>query len=195
MWPWEHLAFGYVVYSLTARIAWRRSPGGVEAAAVVLATQLPDLIDKPLSWGLGVFPAGYAMGHSIVVAVPLSAAAIALARRRERVADGLAFAVGYLSHLAGDLLSPLLSEGRLAFERVLWPFVSLPPYETTRGFAGRFLLYVGRYAHEATEPENWPLLVAYLGLFVAVGALWMLDGAPGVRELVVALRASVRERS
>jgi hypothetical protein len=194
MWPWEHLAFGYVCYSLTARIAWRRSPGGVEAATVALATLLPDLIDKPLSWGLGVFPTGYAMGHSLVVALSLTAAAVALARRRDRLADGFAFGVGYLSHLAGDLLSPLLSEGRLAFERVLWPFVSLPPYETTRGFAGRFLLYVGRYAHEATEPENLPFLVAYLGLFVAVGVLWILDGAPGVRELVVALRASAREQ-
>lgn len=189
MWPWEHLAFGYVLYSVTARATWHRSPGALEAGAIVLATQFPDLVDKPLSWGLGVFPSGYAAGHSVVVAVPLSAAVVTLAHRHGRLRPGVAFAVGYASHLVGDFLSPLLSEGRLAFERFLWPFVSLPPYETRRGFADRFLLYVGRYLHELAEPSHLPFVVAYLAIFAGVGVLWVVDGAPGLREVVAGLRS------
>jgi len=189
MWPWEHLAFGYVLYSVTVHAVWRRSPGGLEAGAIVLATQLPDLIDKPLSWGIGVFPSGYAAGHAVVVAVPLSTAVAVLAHRHDRPRAGVAFAVGYLSHLTGDFLSPLLSEGRLAFERFLWPFVSLPPYETQRGFLDRFLLYVGRYLHELAEPSHLPFVLAYLSIFVGVGLLWLADGAPGLREVVGSLRA------
>lgn len=194
MWPWEHLAFGYVLLSATLHVARDRSPGGVEAGAVVLATQFPDLVDKPLSWGFGLFPSGYAIGHSLLLAVPLSAAVAGLARRRGWPGAGVAFVVGYASHLAGDVLSPFLSGGPLAFERLLWPVATFAPYETSRGFVGRFTLYVGRYAAEAAEPSNLPYLAAYVAVFLGVAFLWLTDGAPGVHGAVAALRTSRRER-
>ncbi|WP_435346650.1 metal-dependent hydrolase [Haloarchaeobius sp. HRN-SO-5] len=194
MWPWEHLAFGYVLYSLAAHTVWRRAPGGAETVALVLATQFPDLVDKPLSWGLELFPSGYAVGHSLLFAGPLATAVLVVAHRRGRLGVGTAFAVGYASHLAGDVLSPFLSGRPLGFERVLWPFVDFPAYETDRGFVGRFGYYVGRYLHEVAQPENLPFVLGYLALFGAVGVLWLTDGAPGVREAVDALRGFVDER-
>jgi membrane-bound metal-dependent hydrolase YbcI (DUF457 family) len=193
MWPWEHLAVGYVLFSVTAHATWRRSPGGAEAVALAVATQAPDLIDKPLSWGLDLFPTGYALGHSLLFVLPVVSGVVWVARRRDRVGVGVGVAVGYLSHLAADVLSPLLSEGRLAFDRLLWPLVSFPAYETERGFVGRFSLYVGRYLHEVAEPSNLPYVLAYLSVFLGVAALWVVDGAPGVRGVLTTLRASVTE--
>ena len=190
MWPWEHLAFGYVIYSLAVRAIWRRSPSGAETVALVVATQLPDLVDKPLSWGLKLFPSGYAVGHSLLFGVPLLGAVLVLAQRRGRVEVGAAFAVGYLSHLAGDVVSLT----GLRVERLLWPFVSFPSYGTDRGFVGRFGYYLGRYLHDVAEPENIVLVGAYLAAFVAVGVLWLSDGAPGIREAIAALRTSANER-
>lgn len=190
MWPWEHLAFGYVLFSLGVHTAWHRAPGGTEAVALAVATQTPDLIDKPLAWGLELFPMGYAIGHSVFFAIPVLTAALIVAHRRDRIAVGVAVAVGYLSHLLGDVISPFLTRGDIAVDRLLWPFVTFPGYESDYGFVGRFSLYVGRYLHEVTEPEYLPLLLAYLSVFGAVTALWMTDGAPGVRTLVAALRPS-----
>ncbi|WP_144905684.1 metal-dependent hydrolase [Halobellus captivus] len=189
MWPWEHLAFGYVIYSLGVHLTWRRAPGGAEAVVVAIGTQAPDLIDKPLSWGLEVFPMGYAVGHSILFSLPLTAVAVWIARRYDRAGIGIALAVGYLSHLAGDVLSPFLSGGALSFDRLLWPLVSFPAYETDHGFVGRFSLYVGRYLHEATDPSNLPYVLAYLSVFFLVSTLWVIDGAPGVRQAIRTLRS------
>lgn len=193
MWPWEHLAFGYVLYSAWAHLAWKRSPRSAEALALVLATQFPDLVDKPLSWGLGIFPQGYALGHSIVFSVPVAAVVAAASLRHDRPAVGVAFALGYASHLAGDVLSPALKGDGLGFDRLLWPFVSFEGYGADRGFVGRFTLYVGRYLHEVVQPEYLPFLLTYLGLLLAVAALWVFDGAPGVRSLLVALRARLSD--
>ena len=48
MWPWEHLAIGYLAYSLLGRLAWRRPPTVGTAITVAFGTQFPDLVDKPL---------------------------------------------------------------------------------------------------------------------------------------------------
>jgi hypothetical protein len=168
-------------------LAWRRSPRGGEALALAFATQVPDLIDKPLSWGLDLFPQGYAVGHSVFFAVPVSFAVAALAARRDRPLVGVAFGLGYASHLAGDVVNPLREGGDLAFERLLWPLVTFQGYGTDLGLVGRFTLYVGRYLGEVTRPEYLPFLLAYLGVLLAVAGLWVRDGAPGVRSVLRAL--------
>ena len=48
MWTWEHLAIGYLAYSLLSQLAWRRPPTVGAAITVAFGTQFPDLVDKPL---------------------------------------------------------------------------------------------------------------------------------------------------
>ena len=63
MWPWDHLAFGYVWYTLASRGWDGRPPSNAAAIALAVGTQFPDLVDKPLAWWLDVLPAGRSLGH------------------------------------------------------------------------------------------------------------------------------------
>ncbi|ELY60622.1 metal-dependent hydrolase [Natronolimnohabitans innermongolicus] len=135
MWPWEHLAVAYVLYSLLANGVRRRSPSTGETTAVVGGSQLPDLIDKPLAWTLGVTETGYAIGHSIFVAPLVCLAVYAAAVRRgieNRLVPG-AFALAYASHLVTDVYDPPRPDRGVVLEVVLWPFAS-PPAADTVGF-------------------------------------------------------------
>lgn len=179
MWPWEHAAFGYLLYSGGVRAWWRATPGGQAVLVLLVATQLPDLVDKPLSWWLGWTPTGFSVAHSVLVAVPLVAAVAVVASRRGRPDLGLAFATGYGSHLVGDVLYPLVSGAAVDGDRVLWPVASQSPYEHDYGLVGRTLVYLADLG--GTLGHGDPLVV---GLFVALPAvavlLWIADGAPGL---------------
>jgi len=72
MWPWGHLAVGYVAFSVFVRFRLGRQPSGHAALALAVATQLPDLIDKPLAWQFGLLSSGISVAHSILVGVPLA---------------------------------------------------------------------------------------------------------------------------
>lgn len=177
MWPWDHVAVGYVLYSLAVRLGGRRPSH--EVFVLAGAALLPDLVDKPLSWGLGLFPAGYSVAHSVFVAIPSGALALALSVRRGRPEFGLAFVVGYWSHLLGDVAWALLLGERFAVGRVLWPLVELPGYATQRGLVGRTLYYLGRLP-ETLAAADTTLLAASLAPVSAATLLWLLDGAPGL---------------
>jgi hypothetical protein len=175
MWPWEHAAVGYLLYSLALRALARRPPTGTGLVAILLGTQLPDLVDKPLSWGLGWFPSGFAVAHSVFLAVPLGLAALGLSARTRRWRVAAAFVVGYWSHLVADVLSPLRAGGPPLLSRVLWPIADVTPYETDYGL-GRGLVYLQEFL-ATIDPVS--LLVS--GLLVGVTlAVWALDGAPGL---------------
>jgi len=193
MWPWEHLAFGYLCYSVLVHALDRRAPDGRRVLVLALATQVPDLVDKPLAWGLDVFTVGYAVAHSALVVVPLLGLAVVLAARTDL--DGrtvAAYAVGHLSHLVGDLVYPVFRGGPLLLGRVLWPFASFPGPETERGLVEQALVYVLRYLYQILTLDPSPLLVAQIGFLTAVGLLWLVDGAPGPGAGVRLLAARVR---
>ncbi|WP_440765740.1 metal-dependent hydrolase [Natronorubrum sp. DTA7] len=192
MWPWEHLAFAYVLYSLFANAVLGRSPTGREAIAVVLGSQLPDLVDKPLAWTVGITETGYSIGHSIFVApVVCLAVYAAAAQRSDRLLAG-AFALAYGSHLATDIYDPLRESSRLDPRVVLWPLES-PPTGDHGGFVDHFVLYLVRYVNELLTGGVTPSVALQLGLGVAVVSLWLVDGAPiaadGYRWLRGRLRA------
>jgi hypothetical protein len=107
MWPWEHLAAGYLLYSLGVRAFGRDPPSDGAAVALVIASLLPDLVDKALSWGLGWFPSGYAVGHSAFVAVPVGLGVLLAGYWFSRPRWGVAFVVGYWAHLLADVANPL----------------------------------------------------------------------------------------
>jgi hypothetical protein len=179
MWPWGHLAVGYLLYSLTVRLLQRRGPTAGAALAVALGTQVPDLVDKPLAWTLGVTPQGYTVAHSVFVAVPLAVAVVALADYRGRADIGIAYAVGHLSHLVGDVVFAIGLRQPYTLERVLWPLVDLPATEP-RATTGRILEYATDWVAYLLSNGHGAFLAVYLGTLVGAVLLWLVDGAPGL---------------
>lgn len=179
MWPWEHLLFGYVWYSAVNHTVWRRPISDAEGLAIALATQAPDLIDKPLSWTLGVVATGYGPAHSVLVGLPILGlvAAGVWARGRARLAAALV--VAYSSHLVADALA--LRANGPTFERLLWPLSSFQPYESDLSFVERFTEYFGTFVYQMTNPENLVLVLGYGAILGSVVVLWVVDGTPGVR--------------
>jgi hypothetical protein len=193
MYPWEHAAVAYLLYAGYARWRTGAPPGGWAVLVVLVASQLPDLIDKPLAWQVGLLPSGRSLAHSVFVAVPLVVMIVVLVRRYEQRPLGIAFAVGYFSHLVTDAVSVT---GSVSPASVLWP---LATYESSRETTG-----AGGGADGAGEPggvlgqtadiflDAYPSLVALeptgadlisLGIVVLAGFIWLYDGRPGVREL------------
>ncbi|WP_324760556.1 metal-dependent hydrolase [Haloarcula sp. GH36] len=178
MWPWEHAAAGYLLYSVGCRALGYDPPEEDATIALVVATLVPDLVDKPLSWGLGVFPTGYAVGHSLFVAIPLGAAALVLGRLSGRQSLGVAFVVGYWSHLLGDVLNPLRTGEPPDPNRVFWPVVEANTYEVDRGI-GRGVFYLREFLSGVPTMGALELLVM-VGLPAVTAVVWLFDGTPGV---------------
>lgn len=191
MWPWEHAAAGYLLYSLALRALGEEPPSDTGAWVLLFGTQFPDLVDKPLSWGLGVFPTGYALGHSMFFAVPVGAVVLTAGLRVDRGRIGVAFVVGYWSHLVTDVLDPLRYGDAPLPERVLWPVVPGTPYEQDLGL-GRGVAYLADFLGAFGSMDPVTLVVAYLLLPFTTVALWIRDGAPGLgfvgRRVGAALR-------
>jgi hypothetical protein len=179
MWPWEHLAVGYLCYSLLVRARGER-PGGREALAVAVGSQFPDLVDKPLGWVVGVTSTtGLTPTHSLFVAVPLSALVVLVGRWQGAGRVGLAFAVGYLSHLSADALYPvLLGEGLFTWF-LFWPLTPVPthgtapPLATVRSLAETFVTFLG-------TPRGTLYVLGELALLAGAVLLWLRDGVPGL---------------
>jgi len=128
MLPLGHLAVALLPVSLYTLLRKRRLPVGRIVILLVLATQLPDLIDKPLAWTFGVLPSGRMLAHSLVVSLPVLAGLTVLARRRGRGRLGLLFSAAYLSHIAGDFY-PILYRGTdyYFFPNLFWPLLPANP--------------------------------------------------------------------
>jgi hypothetical protein len=172
MWPWGHLAVGYLLYSALARWRFDRPPGDAAALLVAVGTQFPDLIDKPLAWTFHLLPSGRSLAHSLLTAIVVCVLVGIYFRRRGQQRLATAFAIGYVSHLFADALSPLLS-GQYQYVAYLgWPLLDLPPYDTGTGFIGHF-----------TSIELTPLMLAGF-VFIVLGlAVWLRDGRPGLSVL------------
>ena len=189
MWPWEHVVVGYVAYSLFVHLAHRDSPGALDTVAVVVASVLPDLIDKPLAWEFGVFESGYALGHSILFAIPLAIVVGLATSRLGRPRVGIAFAVGYLLHLPADVLDGYVRGGHLDWGILLWPVETGSGYHQHGGFLDQFEALLAQYRAELLSGDPSTYVLAQLGLAAFAVVLWLADGAPVVRE---AIAGSVR---
>jgi len=168
MWPWGHLAVGYLLCSLWCRRRVGDPPGPAAAVVTAVATQVPDLVDKPLAWYLDVLPTGRSLAHSLLVGTVVVGAVWWVAARADRRPLGVVFALGYLSHLAGDVLYPVLGWrlGELSF--LLWPLLDLPEYGISQGVLARVLV------------ADLGLIVFETALFVAAVSAWVRDGSPGL---------------
>ena len=192
MWPWEHAALGYLLYSLALRATGREPPSDTGAFVLLFGTLLPDLIDKPLSWGLGVFPSGYALGHSIFFAIPIGILVIGIGVRTERPRLAAAFIVGHWSHIISDVLTPLRYGSSPAPGRALWPVVSATPYEADLGL-GRGVTYLTDFISALGSMELTTLVVLYLTLPILTILLWILDGVPGLAVVLRTLRSRIKK--
>lgn len=174
MWPWEHVAAGYLAYSAFARIVYRRPPRGDAAVAVVFAALAPDLIDKPLAWGLNVLPSGRSLAHSLLFAGPAIVLSALLTGRRV----AFAFGAGYLVHLGADVVYPMALGQSPAYRFLLWPLLDLPPTETPGLLFRTQHLLVGFLSF--LETTRGRAYVLFEGLLLGTAlALWLFDGRPG----------------
>ena len=168
MWPWGHLAVGYL-----AAVASRRPLDDRAALLLAFGTQFPDLVDKPLAWYLGVIPNGRSLAHSAIVATLLLIVLWRIVDNRELV---LAFGLGYASHLAADGLYPLL-EGRFAELAYLgWPLLAPVEYTGSTSIVARF----AELSAQLAAGEIPPTVVFELTLAVVAAIIWVRRGAPGL---------------
>ncbi|WP_435349116.1 metal-dependent hydrolase [Haloarchaeobius sp. HRN-SO-5] len=137
MWPWGHAALGYLSYRLFSGEA-SVEPSRLELGVLLVGTQFPDLVDKPLAWYWTVLPTGRSFAHSVLTLAAFCVLAYGVARRFDRPRLALAAAVGYASHLVGDALSPVV-HGEFSFLTFLaWPLLPSPEYPTEKSFLAHF---------------------------------------------------------
>lgn len=177
MWPWEHLAVAYVVVSLWRRYRSGRPPSGAEAVAAVVASQLPDLVDKPLGWGTSLLPSGTSLAHSLPGAVTTCAVVYLVSRRLGRGDVGVAFGLAYLSHLPADVIYPVILGGSPKISFLFWPVVEQPPSQTGP-LAGRVLELATQFVEFLGTTRGLVFLALEAALVVFTFVLWWRDGWP-----------------
>ena len=133
MLPWTHAAFGYLLLVCGGVVLGRRV-SRAELIAVLVATQLPDLVDKPLAWWFAALPSGRSLAHSLLFVVPLVGAVFAVSWHRNHPEVGVAFAVGYASHLLGDTYVALYYWRVEELTFLFWPLLAPYPYDDFSGF-------------------------------------------------------------
>jgi len=179
MWPWEHAALGYLLLSILARLLWNRSPSDAETLAVLVGTQFPDLLDKPLGWVLEVFPSGVSVGHSVFVAPVVCVSLLSLGVLIDRHREALAFSLGYLSHLPADVGYGALTGGQVNPSVVLWPVAVIDVRGETP-----VLLFVrslfDNYVELIASGLSNQFLVFEVVFLAVAATLWVLDGRPGL---------------
>lgn len=198
MLPHGHLAAGYLVYGAVTR-RFPGADGRTELLLLVLATQAPDIVDKPLGLVVGgPFDGGRTVGHSLLFALPVVGVLYVLVSRNvvER-RPALALAVGYLTHPFGDA-APLLVQGDVTTDLrevsfLFWP-VGIPAPEVVALLTAIPVLgdaVAGKAAWAAANLPRLPALTVWLrGTELLLSALavvlWVRDGAPGVQSVEVA---------
>jgi hypothetical protein len=185
MWPWGHLAVGYLCYATYTRYRYDEHPAGAPAMVLAIATQLPDLIDKPLAYQWAVLPGGRALAHSLLFAVPVWTLGLWLAWRTTgwRARASVAGVIGYATHLGADSLWNLLAGefGELSF--LLWPALPIPEYDTTsfEAHLDRLLDAVGSLDLASSFVAEWVLFALAVGL-------WLSHRSPPLPTVLAALR-------
>lgn len=182
MWPWEHLAIGYLVVSIWRHYRSGRPPREAEAIAVLVGSQLPDLVDKPLGWGTSVLPSGHSLAHSLPVAFSTSVAVYLISRRLDHGDVGVAFGLAYLFHLPADVIYPVFLGQSPAISFLFWPFVEQSASQTD-ALVGRVLELAAAFVDFLRTPRGMFYLVAELLFLLLTALVWRHDRYPGLGVL------------
>lgn len=130
--PVSHFFVALVPLTAYTLLRHRRVPSGETILVLLFATQLPDLIDKPLAWTFGVLPSGRMLAHSLVIALPVVAVVLVLTHRHGYGKYGAVFGFGYLSHIAADFYHVLyLGTDYYFFPNLFWPLLEANPDHDT----------------------------------------------------------------
>lgn len=172
MWPWGHAAVGYFVVLGVTFLRRRRLLTRAEILVVLFATQLPDIIDKPLSLTVNVLPTGRSLAHSLLTATVLVALALWLATRYERPTLATAFGLGYVSHLFADLPLSVVGGDLSPATFLLWPVLPSHAYASEPSIIAHFT------AIELTSSFLLQALVAVL-----IGSFMLLNFSRRPRTL------------
>lgn len=170
MWPWGHLAVGYLLYASYTRLTTERPPTEVATITLALGTQFPDLIDKPLAWWVAVLPNGRSLAHSLFTVLAISTILVVVFHHRRQLPIALSFIVGSLSHLFADALHPAVTGDFSSLGFLAWPLVPAIEYETEKSFL----------AHFATLQLDAIHAFELVLVALAVG-WWIRDGVPGLQ--------------
>ena len=170
MHPVVHLAVGYLAYAGYSRWQQGEPPATGPAVVAIFGAALPDLIDKPLDT-LGVVAVGRTIGHSLLFAIPLVVLVYVLFRRRDQVVLGVAFAIGYLSHIAADVPWHLFWGDFHELGFLLWPLTPMPEYAAVKP--------LGTIAGTTVTTMWLEAVILVIGV-----AIWIRDGAPGVGWII-----------
>jgi len=179
MWPWEHALVAYVGYSLLSRSLRGRPPGEPATILVIVGSQIPDLIDKPLAWWIGLIPAGRSLTHSLLVAGPIVLVVLVVFASLRRSELGIAFGVGYLSHLVGDVVYPVMLGEQAETAFLLYPLVPVES-EPAAGLIARTTEFLQEFVVFLGTPRGLAYVIGEIGLVVLAVWLWLADGKPGL---------------
>jgi len=168
MWPWGHLAVGYLCY-----FAWSQFRGGerrsLAVGAVAFGSQFPDLVDKPLAWIVPVLPSGRSLAHSLLTATVVLAISYRLSQRVNRTDIAAAFGIGYFTHIIADL-GPRVIGGLVTGDfsqlrwttYLVWPLLPAPPYPNDDSFIAHFAAFTLE-----------PFVAVQFGLFAIAATAWL----------------------
>jgi hypothetical protein len=182
MWPWAHVAVGYLILAGAIRAQGRATPGEIGAIAVASGAVLPDVIDKPLAWWVAVLPHGRTLGHSLLIGgIALAGGWYLVRTSAHRQAFG-ALAVGYLAHLAGDAYQPAISGHWEALKFLAWPLASPPEAGEVTGVIAHVL-----------RLELTPSFLLELVITSIAFGLWWTHGRPGVATVKTVGNSLIRK--
>jgi membrane-bound metal-dependent hydrolase YbcI (DUF457 family) len=123
VYPSEHFLIVAVPLLLYVYARDRRLPSRRLFALGFLASQFPDLIDKPLAHEFGLIPSGRVFMHSFPTVLPLWALVSVYAWRTDRRRAGALFILGHCSHLLADTYRSLLANPPRVPSDLFWPLV------------------------------------------------------------------------
>ena len=172
MWPLGHVAVAYLCYTAATRARFDAPPAHVPALLLVLGSQFPDLVDKPLAWYLTVLPTGRSLAHSLLLLVPLTTTLYLIGRQYDRSEYGVAFGIGAISHTFADVL-PMLWNSTTRPNQLLWPIVPVEPYE------GGPPTILGLLRDSLSDPY----FLTELALAAVAFVYWRRHGYPGLEPI------------
>jgi len=126
MWPWGHAIAGYVVATVLVLLYRRRPLQHREAIVVVVGSQLPDLVDKPLAWTLAVLPHGRSLGHSLITWSAVGIVIVLILRRHGRFRLAPFAFVGAVVGTLTDVPPSALDGDVSRATFLLWPVLEPP---------------------------------------------------------------------